>query len=510
MGFFDGTSSSPDVSYPPSAPVASGAPSPVPSYQDYLAAVNKAAALNSAQAPQHPGLAGLYSWMSGGQRDAAQANAALSAPENYFKMQAGQSGAQGGQLDVGQVLSFMNRFRQAQGQPPIDPNNIPGAFAPQGQPGAQPQAPSAPPQMGAPSGPPTQTPPVAPPNAGGQPAMPGPPPMPGAQFLPPNAGPNAQPPVNPADALRSQYVGMANSMIGLPKFATQALDYTKLAREGLPPQTVPLLNGQVGDSVTGKPINMSAQDYAAQGAGKVGTAQGIARAGTTLTTGVDKNTGLPVATSELNVLQGKQPSFSPGPNPFFAGQQEELKGLRSNADDADQGLQLALQVQNAANGIYTGKGAGHLQDARKLAQAASRLTGVTLPDSINNDTSQFEQLKFAGQQLVAKASHNLSPRIAQNIYQQINAVKPGDATSVQGLRDIISKEIIPALGRQKAMFGATSDYYKANPMTNNAQAVVPGKLNIGDYAVQSDLSKVKPGGYFVDPKSGNIRQRPVQ
>lgn len=510
MGFFDGTSSSPDVSYPPSAPAASGTPSPVPSYQDYLAAVNKAAALNSAQAPQHPGLAGLYSWMSGGQRDAAQVNAALAAPDNYFKTLAGQSGAQGGQLDVGQVLSFMNRFRQAQGQPPIDPNNIPGAFAPQGQPGAQPQAPNAPPQMGAPSGPPAQTPPVAPPNAGGMPAMPGPPPIPGAQFLPPPAAPNAQPPVNPADALRSQYVGMANSMIGLPKFATQALDYTKLAREGLPPQTVPLLNGQVGDSVTGKPINMSAQDYAAQGARAIARAQAEEAGKNKVTTGFDPKTGLPAATTEYAATHDNPSNVAPGTNPYFPDQQKELGTLRANADDADQGLQLALQVQNAANGIYTGKGAGHLQDARKLAQAASRLTGVTLPDSINNDTSQFEQLKFAGQQLVAKASHNLSPRIAQNIYQQINAVKPGDATSVQGLRDIISKEIIPALGRQKAMFGATSDYYKANPMTNNAAAVVPGKVNIGDFAVQSDLSKVKPGGYFVDPKSGNIRQRPVQ
>jgi hypothetical protein len=36
------------------------------------------------------------------------------------------------------------------------------------------------------------------------------------------------------------------------------------------------------------------------------------------------------------------------------------------------------------------------------------------------NASKFEQLKFASQQLVAVASHELSPRVAMNIYNQIS------------------------------------------------------------------------------------------
>jgi hypothetical protein len=233
-------------------------------------------------------------------------------------------------------------------------------------------------------------------------------------------------------------------------------------------------------------------------------------AGNAPVTGFDKTTGQPVTTTKLAVAQGKTPNFVEGANPYFAGQQEELKTLRTDAGDADQGLQLAVQVQNAANGIYTGTGAAELQDFRKLAQAAAAAMGGTLPAAIDNDTSKFEQLKFASQQLVAKASHMLSPRIAQNIYKQIDAVKPGDKTSIQGLRDVIANEIIPALGRQKAMFGATADYYQKNPTKNDAAAVVPGHLNTGDFRVKTDPSTVQPGDYYLDPASGNIRQRAVQ
>src|SRR6185437_1214820 len=128
---------------------------------------------------------------------------------------AGQSAAQTGQLGVGQRIQFMNGFRAPDGQPPIDPNNIPGAFTPTPANGAGAPVASAP--VGAPSAPPVSGAPVAPPNAGAQApgAMPAIPSMPGAPVAP-----NTQSPaVNPADAMRAMYVRMARAAAGLPDFA---------------------------------------------------------------------------------------------------------------------------------------------------------------------------------------------------------------------------------------------------------------------------------------------------
>ena len=60
-------------------------------------------------------------------------------------------------------------------------------------------------------------------------------------------------------------------------------------------------------------------------------------------------------------------------------------------------------------------------------------------------------MQFASQQLVAAAAHDLSPRVAQQIYNQIAAVKPGDKTSIKGLRDIIVNQIVPTLARRRAV-----------------------------------------------------------
>ncbi len=214
--------------------------------------------------------------------------------------------------------------------------------------------------------------------------------------------------------------------------------------------------------------------------------------------------------NKSDLVNGRVANFVEGANPYFAGQQDELKTLRSSAESADSGLNIAQQLVSAANGLYTGKGSASLQDARKLAQSAAALTGTKLPDSINNDASKFEQLQFASQQLVAAAAHDLSPRVAQQIYNQIAAVKPGDRSSVQGLRDIITNQIVPVLARRRQLYGATANFYRQNPLRNDAAAVLSQQLPTSNFAVKQPGQDVRPGDYFIDPLSGNLRQRPAQ
>jgi hypothetical protein len=309
--------------------------------------------------------------------------------------------------------------------------------------------------------------------------------------------------------------------------APMAKEFFNLAAQGIPDQTTVAPNGAVSDPVNGAPISVDAGTLAAGRAGQTSEAQAIAarktatlQAGLDRTThavnadtdaahelvnGIDPTTGKPVTRTRADILS--HGSFVSN-NPYFDGQQAELKDLRAKSESADQGLNLGSQIVNAANGLITGKGANALQDARKWAQTAAQLTGAKLDPSIDADTSGFEQLKFASQQLVAVASHELSPRVAMNIYNQIAAVKPGDQTSIQGLRDIIVKQLVPVFQRNKALFGATTDYYKKNPITNDAASKVPDSLPLSNFGVR-DIQHARPGDYFLDPITHNLRQRPM-
>jgi hypothetical protein len=546
-----GGSSAPAPQGPaPLPPAANPDPRVTPSYGDFYNSL-----LRAKQAQGYWGNIGQHGLLGAiGQTDRDLASLPVAAPDAYLKLLTAQQGAQAGGLenqgknaDLAQTLEVLRRsgvnvpdLMNGQGgasgapQSGVVPAGAPtpppvGQRAP-APPSASPLLPPTQPPMSAPASSPASTPPVP---AGGAPSPI--PALPGAPTGPVGAGTFAST-GNPLDAQRQRLTQYANLYAGLPKYTPAAQEYFKIAQMGAVPGTaVRPDTGQLVDVASGAPVG-DLRKFEAGGAGMKAGAEAAAQvgphnaetafkgkteqetnrlkiegeAGNAPVTGFDKTTGQPATTTKLAVAQGKAPNFIEGANPYFAGQQEELKTLRTDASDADQGLQLALQVQNAANGIYTGKGAAELQDLRKLAQAAAGLTGQKVPAEIDNNTSKFEQLKFASQQLVAKASHMLSPRIAQNIYQQINNVKPGDATSMQGLRDIITNEIVPALGRQKAMFGATAGYYQKNPTRNDAAAVIPGQLNLGDFHVKSDLHSVKPGDFYMDPASGNLRQRPAQ
>lgn len=224
--------------------------------------------------------------------------------------------------------------------------------------------------------------------------------------------------------------------------------------------------------------------------------------------GIDSGTGLPTITNDLNAATN--PGSVVKTNPSFPIQQEQIKALGATATEADQGINLGIRIANAANGIYTGKGADTVQDVRKLVLAAAQATGTKLDPAFVEKASKFEQLKFAAQQLVAVASHALSPRVSQLIYAQIAAVKAGDQSSVKGLRDIITKQILPEFMRDKAILGGTNDYYKQHPMANDAATVVPGQLPLEKFTVKEHQADAKPGDYYIDSYSGNLRQRPAQ
>jgi hypothetical protein len=476
---------------PPAPAQAPQAPAAVPAnYDAFLKLMQSGAQAQGWQADPN----NLLSWITGSAKKLAADRAAAAAPSAWQQYQAAQSALQNGQLGTAQNFATNDAMTGTN----IDPNNpmasVPdmakayaGVLSPQG---------SAPAQGGATQGQPEQTDPLA------------------------------------AQRAFYQRMGRFSQMRG---DTAGANEYFKLAGQGIPDGTATLPTGQVADAISGKPVTGDVAGLLANRAGRVSAAETAPKVAGQMrvagnqagldrqthaqenaddarykqVTGFDKATGQPMTISQADLTNGRAGNFVQGDNPFFAGQQAELKELRTKNESAEQGLDLAQQISNAANGVFTGKGAGTLQDVRKFAQAAGQLTGVNVGDDILNDTSKFEQLKFASQQLVAVASHSLSPRVAMNIYNQIASVKPGDASSIKGLRDIINNQIIPAMQRDKAMYAGASKYYKTHPTANDAMTVVPGQNPLQNFGVK-DVHKAQPGDLYIDPASGNLRQRPMQ
>jgi hypothetical protein len=86
-------------------------------------------------------------------------------------------------------------------------------------------------------------------------------------------------------------------------------------------------------------------------------------------------------------------------------------------------------------------------------------------------------------------------------------VKPGDQTSIQGLRDIIAHQLIPVFRRSKAVYRGASSYYQKNPFKNDAMTVVPGEHPLDKFGLK-DVNSAQPGDPFIDPQTGNLRWRP--
>jgi hypothetical protein len=465
MGIFDIFDNTPQ----PSAQPAPALASPSADYGTFLQRLISARVAQSRANPTN-----VLSWVNGDATKAAEASANADAPALWDAYKAAQAGSQGAQLTNAQNYAMQGAMANTD----IDPNN----------PMASKQA------------------------------------MQAAMTVPAASGANSS---DPVARQRAQYNWLGTMLSRNPATVAVAKEFFALRDKGIPEGTIVLPDGTVHDATSGKLINSNVGDvkaWQAEPTKRMETGLDIAKANhqagldvgvhaanankdasLDLVDGIDLKTGLPVTRTRADVVANGGQVKS---NPYFEGQQAEIKPLREGAESAEQGLTLAQQLVGAANGLFTGKGASTLQDVRKLALAAGELTGAKPSDAVLNDASKFEQLKFASQQLVAKASHDLSPRIAQNIYAQINAVKPGDATSIQGLRDIIIKQIVPALSRAKAIYKGTSRYYQQNPFKNDAQTVVPGQNPVENFSVK-DVGSAEPGDFYIDPHSGNLRQRPL-
>lgn len=237
-------------------------------------------------------------WVTGNQTKAAEENARLQGPAEFLKMltagptfTTANTAAQTGQLGFGQDLSYINRFRAANGMPPVDPGNIAGTFtgaAPTAKPSLPPDTGAAPPQDATPFAPSAQPPvavaPLAPPQ--GTPpgsdmstlfqrlgdAMPQGMPTGAPSPIAPPAGAAASP--NPLDAQRALFGQMAASMSGLPKFAGQLPEINKVINQGVEPgRAVNYGTGAVADVNTGRPLTVGVNEDAANKAGGVAAAQ---------------------------------------------------------------------------------------------------------------------------------------------------------------------------------------------------------------------------------------------
>lgn len=463
----------------PAALPAQPAPALPTNYGDYIRQLLAATNANiDAEKPLSQ--RGLLNLFTGADREAAIANTVAGAPAAWQQFLQAQSATRNAQLGTASSLAQQGALAN---NTPIDPNNIDASI----------------------------------------PAM---------QAAMVGGGGASAPGGDPLQQQRALYNRLGTMFSRNPATVAVAKDFFALRDKGLPDGAAVLPDGSVVDGSNGTPITQTVGALLATRKGQEAAADANARLPATLASqthqgnvdvgvhtanantdaahdlvnGLDPRTGQPVTRTRADILANGNFISS---NPYFDGQQAELKDLRTKAESADQGLNLATQISNAANGIYTGKGAGAMQNARKLAQLAGDLTGADTSKVLDQSTSQFEQLKFASQQLVAVASHDLSPRVAMNIYNQIAAVKPGDQTSVRGLRDIINKELLPVFQRIKALYGATSRYYQKNPLTNDAAAHVSDANPIANFGVK-DVHSAQPGDYFIDPSSGNLRQRPLQ
>lgn len=272
---------------------------------------------------------GLLTAANGDDLTAARANVVAGAPQAYDAYQSGHTGVQSGQLDLGQNLAFINNWRLAHGQAPVDVNNLSGTFygptattkpfgvptdamdarrvtAPSDAPAtddrialltgladAMPTMPGASPQGATPFAPSLQPPvtvaPLAPPQ--GTPtgsdlnalftrvANSMPPGMP--QMTAPVAaqpGGTPAPANNPLDAQRRFFGSQAAAMGGLPKFSGVLPEVLKIANQGNPDGTQTNLGtGQVSDVINGRPESGSVGELLAGRAGRVAAAQEIPR-----------------------------------------------------------------------------------------------------------------------------------------------------------------------------------------------------------------------------------------
>lgn len=525
-----------------------------------------------------------YNWISGNQGNAAREMAAVTGPSEYFKQLEAQpdftaknTAAQSGQLGLIQRLA---QTGLVSGQD-IDPNNIPAALpaylkamraqfpdmAPGGVPGApgapDAAAPAAPTMPNAPAPPQATSAPLPPPmGANASPLNPTQPPAQPPQMAAPNAAPAGfpltAPPAAPA-AVDPQLVrqramlerwGQFSNLFGDPAVA---LKFYEEANRGMPGGSR-VLGGRAVEGVTGNPINMTGQDFTAQGDFKTALAKEIPHVagqqtidnnqtanqrGTdqrrialdeaariaetnneksqTPITGYSTETGQPMV-APASALKNGLPGFSPGVNPYIEKHAKEQEAASKDAQDAATGIIQAQQLVEAAQNIVTGAWGDDIQDIRRglstLGVASPKLmTAAKKGDVVNELGTELAALR-------ARAA--TGGRVPMSTFQIFRSVKPGLLSTDPAA---VAAPIIASFQRQLDFAEFQNKYYgdqknwnkldavdafrAANPDQKYVEAArVPEPTNGAPTQIKSDAdhAKLPKGASYIDP-NGNIRTK---
>lgn len=416
----------------------------------------------------------VLSWLtnSGPTTDALVGAAKMGAPANYFAMLGAQpkftsedTATKQGQLGFLQNLA---RTGLVSGQN-IEPNNIMAALpgylkemraqfgdlGPQGDTSA-PNASVIPPQPGVPNSAPVAMSPL---------------PAPGMSTSP------AAAPQNGLENFRAMLDrwGQFNSVFGDPKSAT---DYFKLARDGNPNNTT-TFNGQVVDPITAQPLTgTTAQDYNAQGAGKIAAAQEFPHVAgqeaidnnriggeknahiaetnnekdQTPVTGYSTINGQPMVAPASALKTGAIPNFAPGTNPYIEQHEKELGAASDQANQASNDIIQLKQLDTALQGLKTGAWGESIQDIRR------GLTQIGIGgDVVKNAATKGDIANELATEVAAiRARAASGGRTALGTFNIFRNVKPG-VLSTDPHAQI--QALLPALQRQIDYGQFVNGYY---------------------------------------------------
>lgn len=498
MGWFDdifGGSQAP-AQNTPAAP-AQAVPA---NYGDFLQNYARAAALNEKANPTN-----LLSWLTGSGRDAATAAAGVNAPGAYLALQQAQQQNRSGNLDMGQTAAALQRmgydpvrmmngdFGSGQGQPQSgQPPQAPGQFS-------QPQIPAAPVMAGtssAPAGGPSPAPQGQPAPglfprlaaAAGQ-GMPGMSGMgaPQSQGQAPQSG-------NPVQAQLGNYAAMARAFSGLPKFAAQALEYSKLGQTGVPDGGIRGLDGAVYDGANFAPLTGSSQDIAARRAGAISGAQANAAVGAhnaeethkgvvqigvhganadtdaahALTTYVDNGlTKQGTVAQALAAAHNGTGGFTTGfadPDTHKA-QVAEVVGAQEKGDAADKTIGTLSQLSQALKQFPQ-----HGKLGPMFLKAAQGIDGIGLASpTLQGQIASGELANQGSASVVAAMTKDVSARGPVAIFRYIDGIKP----SIKSAEPWLAIQALQQdAQRQKDLAEFTPQYYgsPANATKLDAQS----------------------------------------
>jgi hypothetical protein len=308
--------------------------------------------------------------------------------------------------------------------------------------------------------------------------------------------------VDPMAARRAFLMQQAQAMSRYPAFMQNGLQAMTAARAGIPSGTDINAAGAIVDPITGRPVQGTAQQYAAQGAGMTAAADANARvpaaeaiagnqaalnrgtaavkAGfdfshTVMRMGTDGQLHA-VPVSALDLANGKTAApvsttpdasantYPIAENPYRADQQKDASTTATNADQATQG-QAGVQQLGAAikqfgwNGPWAQKALGVLEN---LNQAN------LLPPDLVKKVQSGELANMTSNTLVGEMVRQMiNSRVPVSIYNQTTKNKPGLANSDPTLQlEALNQDFQRARDRN----GFLPHYYQAHPFASPAEA----------------------------------------